>query len=208
MHPEQAGSTAVADDAPISPAADTVLISTDSKEAGLWLWQGEIPSPSSVAQPKPRGPQILRRIMPAARWAGWVALPTGVAFISIAVTMMPHPNRPVSTGTPTDAPSSVPSPAVAPSSAPSPSVAPSSASSPSVAPPVVGVPRAEPTTARLNQVQVSSAPTAKIAPRGPEPRIAKLRAHRKPSRTERKIHASQVHKGPLFPIPGVLTPPP
>src|SRR5580692_4214621 len=53
MHAEQRGSIgqayseagAVTDDAPVSHSADAVLISTDSKEAGLWLWQGEAPPP-------------------------------------------------------------------------------------------------------------------------------------------------------------------
>ena len=39
--------------APISASANAVLISTDSKESGLWLWQGEAPS-----QPSPPGPNL------------------------------------------------------------------------------------------------------------------------------------------------------
>jgi hypothetical protein len=39
--------------APMSASANTVLISTDSKESGLWLWQGEAPS-----QPSPPGPNL------------------------------------------------------------------------------------------------------------------------------------------------------
>src|SRR6266404_5271564 len=67
MHAEQRGSmgpayseaVAVTDDAPISPSADAVLISTDSKEAGLWLWQGEALPPPSFSRPISRHRQIL-----------------------------------------------------------------------------------------------------------------------------------------------------
>src|ERR1700719_3895681 len=72
MHAEQRGSigqayseaVTVTDDAPISPSADAVLISTDSKEAGLWLWQGEAPPPTPPLPPRPksRDRQMLRRI--------------------------------------------------------------------------------------------------------------------------------------------------
>jgi hypothetical protein len=182
---------------PISPSA--ALVSTDTKETGLWLWQGEVlPSPS-LPGPKSRGQQILRHIMPAARWAGWIALPTGLALISIAISMMlhPDPDRPVSADTP----------AVAPSLAPSPTVALSSAPSPIAARPNVAVPPAEVTETKLDQMQVPSAPAAKITAQGPEPPAAKARAPGKLSRSARKTHASHVRKGPLFPMPGVLTPP-
>jgi hypothetical protein len=100
MHAEQRGSmgqaVAVTDDAPTSNSSDAVLISTDSKESGLWLWQGDAPSPPSFPRPKSRDRHILRRIMPAAGWAGWIALPTGLALTLIAILMIPHPDRPVS----------------------------------------------------------------------------------------------------------------
>jgi hypothetical protein len=207
MHAEQRESVgqvyceavAVTDDARISRSADAVLISTDSKEAGLWLWQGEAPPPRSLPQPKSPDQQILRRIEPAAGWAGWIALPTtGLALTLIAVLMMPHPDRPGPADTPMVAPSSAPSPAVAVSSAPS----------PTVALPVIGMPPAEPTTTQLDQEQMPSAPAAEIMTRGPEPRVAESRAQRKSSRMARKIHALHVRKVPLFPTPGVLTPPP
>jgi hypothetical protein len=180
---------------PISPSA--ALVSTDAKETGLWLWQGEVlPSPS-LPGPKSRDQQILRHIMPAARWAGWIALPTGLALISIAISMVLHPDRPVSEDTP----------AVAPSSAPSPTVPLSSVPSPIAARPNVAVPPAEVTETKLDQMQVPSASAAKITAQGPEPPAANGRAQRKLSRTARKTHASHVRKGPLFPMPGVLTPP-
>ena len=103
---------AVTGGAPISPSANAVLISTDSKEAGLWLWQGEAPPPPALPRPKSRARQFLRRFMPAAGWAGWIALPTGLALATIAVSMMPHPDTPVSADTPAVASSSAPSPAV------------------------------------------------------------------------------------------------
>src|SRR3984893_3649702 len=131
MHAEQRGSmgqaVAVTDDALTSNSSDAVLISTDSKESGLWLWQGDAPSPPSCPRPKSRDRHILRRIMPAAGWAGWIALPTGLALTLIAILMIPHPDRPVSADRPAVAPSSATSPTVAPSSAPSPALTPSSA---------------------------------------------------------------------------------
>ena len=206
MHTEQGGSigrayskaAAVTGGAPISPSADAVLISTDSKEAGLWLWQGEAPPPPSLSGPKSRDQQILRRIMPAAGWAGWIALPTGLALTLIAISMMPHPDRPVSADRP----------AVALSSAPSPTVAPSSAPSSTVAGPIVATRPVELTEAQLDQVRVPSAPAAKITARGPEQRMTKSPAQHKSSRAVRKARASHVRKGPPVPIPEVLTPPP
>ena len=193
MHAEQRGSmgqaVAVTDDAPTSNSSDAVLISTDSKESGLWLWQGDAPSPPSFPRPKSRDRHILRRIMPAAGWAGWITLPTGLALTLIAILMIPHPDRPVSADRP----------AVAPSSATSP---------PPLGAPVVAAPPPEPATARLDQEKVPSAPAAQIMTRTPEPRMAKSRAQHKSSRVVRKTHLSHVRRGPLFPIPGVLTPPP
>jgi hypothetical protein len=216
MHAEQRGSmgqaysqaVAVTDDAPTSNSSDAVLISTDSKESGLWLWQGDAPSPPSFARPKSRDLHILRRIMPAVGWAGWIALPTGLALTLIAILMIPHPDRPVSADRPAVAPSSATSPTVAPSSAPSPVVTPSSAPSPPLGAPVVATPPPEPATARLDQEKVPSAPAAEIMARTPEPRMAKSRAQHKSSPVVRKTHVSHVRRGPLFPIPGVLTPPP
>jgi hypothetical protein len=195
MHAEQRGSigqayseVAVPDDAPISLLTDTVLISADSKEAGLWLWQGEAPPPASAPRPKSRDRQILHRIMSAGGWVGWIALPTGLALTLIAISMMPHPDRPVS--------------------ADRPAVAPSSAPSPTIARPIIAFPPAEPATAQLDQEQMPSAPTTKITARGSEPRTAKSRAQHKSSRAVRKIHASHVRIGPPSPLVGVLTPPP
>ena len=190
---------AVTDDAPTSNSSDAVLISTDSKESGLLLWQGDAPSPPSFPRPKSRDRRILRRIMPAAGWAGWIALPTGLALTLIAILMIPHPDRPVSADRPAVASSSAPSPAVTPSSATSP---------PPLGAPVVAAPPPEPATARLDQAKVPSAPAAQIMTRTPEPRMAKSRAQHKSSRVVRKTHLSHVRRGPLFPIPGVLTPPP
>ena len=168
-------------------SSSPALISSDIKESGLWLWQGEVPPSPSLPRPKSRDRQILRRIMPAAARAGWIAVPAGFVLAFLAVSIIPRPDRPVST------------PAVALSSAPS----------PAVTHPIVAVPPAELTKAQLDEVQVPSAPAAKITAQGPEPPVAKGRAQRKLSRTASKIHASHLRRGqPLFPMPGVLTPPP
>ena len=170
---------------PISPSAR--LVSTDLQESGLWLWQGEAPPTSALPRSKSRNQQFLRRIMPAAGWAGWIAVPAGLALAFLAVSMIPRPDSPVS------------APAAALSSAPS----------PAVTPPIVPVPPAERTAAKLDQVQVlSEQPAAKPTAQGPEPPAVKARAQHKVSRTARKTHASHVRKRPLFPTPGVLTPPP
>jgi hypothetical protein len=172
---------------PISPSAR--LVSTDFQESGLWLWQGEAPSTSAPTRPKSRNQQFLRRIMPATGWAGWLVVPAGLALAFFAVSMIPRPDRPVS--------------------ADRPAVALSSASSPAVTPPIVPVPPAERTAAKLDQVLVPSAqPAAKPTAQGPELPAVKARAQHKVSRTARKTLASHVRKRPLFPTPGVLTPPP
>ena len=176
----------VTSSAPVSPSA--VLISSDIKQSGLWLWQGGAPPSPSLPQPKSRDQEILPRIMPAAGWAGWIAVPAGLALAFLAVLMMPHPDRPVSADRPAAEPSSAPSP--------------------TVAHPIVAVTPAEPKKAQLDQVQIPSAPAAKIMAQGPEPPVAKGRAQRKFSRTASKTHTSQARRGPLFLTPGVLTPPP
>ncbi len=169
---------------PRSPSA--ALISTDPKETGLWLWQGEVlPSPPG---PKSRDRQFLRRIMPAAGWAGWIALPAGLALAFLTVSMIPRPDRPISKDRP----------AVALSSAPS----------PTVPRPIASVLPAEVTEAKLDRAQVPSAPpAAKLTAQLLEPPVLKGRAQHKLSRSARKNHASHVRKRPLFPTPGVLTPP-
>jgi hypothetical protein len=171
----------------ISPPAR--LVSTDLQESGLWLWQGEAPPTSALPRPKSRDQGHLRRIMPAAGWVGWIAVSAGLALAFLAVSMMPRPDRSVSADTPGGARSSAPSPAVTRAIDP--------------------VPPAERTAAKLDQVQVPSAPpAAKITAQGPEPPVVKGRAEHKLPRTARKTHASHVRKRPLFPTPGVLTPPP
>src|SRR5690242_14714755 len=97
---------------PISPSAR--LVSTDVKESGLWLWQGEAPPISALPRPQSRNQQFLRRIMPAAGWSRWVAVPAGLALAFLAVSMIPRPDKPISADRPAVARSSVPSPAVTP----------------------------------------------------------------------------------------------
>jgi hypothetical protein len=185
---------AVTGGAPISPSVNAVLISTDSKEAGLWLWQGEAPLPPALPRPKSRAQQFLRHITPAAGWAGWIGVPAGLALAFFAVSMIPRPDKPIS--------------------ADSLAIARSSARSAADTSPIVPVPPAERTEAKLDQVHVPSAPpaakipAAKITAQGPEPPVVKARAQHKLSLTARKTHASHVRERPLFPTPGVLTPPP
>jgi hypothetical protein len=176
----------VTGDAPISPS--TALISTDIKEAGLWLWQGEAPPSPAPPRPKSRDRQFFRRMMRAARWTGWIAVPAGLALAFLAVSMGARPDRPVS--------------------ADMPAVALPSAPSPAVTRPIAPVLPAEVTETKLDQVQVPSArPAAKITARGPEPPMVNGRAQHQLSRTARKTHASHVRRGPPVPLAGVLTPP-
>jgi len=178
----------VTGDAPISPSADAPLISTDSKNAGLWLWQGQAVPRPSLSRPKSRDQQVLRRIMRAARRTGWIGLPTGFAFALIVGLVMPHsmpPERSVSADKTAVGLSSVPAPTL---------VRPSVASAP-----------AELTEAQSDQSQVPLAPAAQTLARPAETRAAK--SHAQPPRTVRKTHASPARKGPPTLIPGVLTPP-
>jgi hypothetical protein len=170
----------------ISPPAR--LVSTDLQESGLWLWQGEAPPTSALPRPKSRDQGHLRRIIPAAGWVGWIAVPAGLALAFLAVSMMPRPDRSVSADTPGDARASAPSPAVTR--------------------PIDPVPLAERTEAQLDQAQAPLAPpAAKLMAQEPEPPIMKGRAQHKLSRTGRKTHASHVQRGPSVPMVGVLTPP-
>ena len=171
----------------ICPSA--ALVSTDIKEAGLWLWQGEAPPPPALPRPTSRDRQFLSRLTPAAGWAGWIAVPAGLVLAFLAVSMMPRPDRPVSADTPAVAVSSAPSPAVTPL--------------------IVPVPPAESTKAQPDPVQAPlMSPAAKIATQGPEPPVATGHAQRKLARTARKTHASHFRRGPISPMFGVLTPPP
>src|SRR5437762_7908572 len=104
--------------------------------------------------------------MPAAAWGGWIAVPAGLALAFLAVSMIPRPDRQVSADTPAAALSPAPSP--------------------TVAHPMVAIPPAELIEAQLDQVQVPSAPAAKMTAQGPEPPVAKGHAQRKLLRTASK----------------------
>jgi hypothetical protein len=161
------------------------LVSTDLEESGLWMWQGEALQPA-LARPKSRDQRFLRRVTPAARWAGWIAVPAGLALAFLTVSML---LRPVS-----------PDP---------PAVALSPTPPPGVTHPIVLASPPERTEAELDKVQAPSEPrAAQITAQEPEPLVTKGRAPHKLSRTAKKTHASNVSKRPLFPMPGVLTPPP
>ena len=175
--------------APIrSPSSHSALSNTESQEAGLWLWRGEALPPPSAPQPKSRVQQILSSMVPAARWAGWMALLGGLAVALLAASAMLHPTPPeesVSVDTPAVSLPPVPSATVArPSAAPAP---------------------AELTEAQSDQTEVPLAPAAQTLARPSETRVAK--SHPQPPRTVRKTHASPARKGPPTLIPGVLTPP-
>jgi hypothetical protein len=173
---------------PIFPSAP--LVSTDLEESGLWLWQGDAPPSPALARPKSRDQRFLRRVIPAAGRAGWIAVPAGLALAFLTVSMLLRPVSPDS-------------PAVALSSNPS------SNPSPGVTRPIVPVPPAELTKADLDKAQVPSEPrAAELTAQGPEPLVATGRAQHKLSRIARKTHASHLRRRPLFPMPGVLTPPP
>jgi hypothetical protein len=137
-----------------------------SREPGLWLWHGKAPPPS---RPKPalRVRQILGRILSAARWGGWLALPGGLTLGLLAASVLLHstpPDEPVRSDTPT------------------------------VARPITAEPPAE-VAAQTDQVQVPSAPTAQMTAREPERQVAKRRAHRTWSATVRKTHLLLSRRG-------------
>lgn len=186
----------VTGDAPMPPSADTELIGTGNEESGLWLWHGEALPPPSLAQPKSRVGRILAHMVPAARWAGWIALPSGLAVALLVVSVMmhsPRPDKPVPADAPAVPPQPLPSPAATPPIIP--------------APPMIPAPLTEPTADQSGQVQVPSAPTAQMSGRRPEHDRAKWHAQRTSPPTARKTHASVAHRGSPVMVPGVLTPP-
>ena len=181
----------VTGDAPITLSSpDAALISTGSKEAGLWLWHGEAPPPPSRPQPKLRVRHILARMKPSARWAAWTAaLPGGLALTLLAVSAMysvpPHWSQ----------------------SADAPAVGLAPTASPTTAPPIAAAPPAPPTEAQFDQTRASPAPAPQISGQGSEQPMVSSRAQRKSPGTGRKTHASLVRRGSPVLIPGVLTPP-
>jgi hypothetical protein len=193
-------------DAPVTLSpTDAALIGNGNEETGLWLWHGEALPRPSLPKPESRRENILARMIPAARWAGWIALPGSLALTLLAVSVMrpAPPHGPESANAPTVAPPPVPSPMRARPIA----VAPPPVPAPTVAPPIVVVPPAQLPKARLDRVQVPSAPTPQISGPRPERRMAQWRSQRKSPRIVRKTHASRVHRGPPILFPGVLTPP-
>ncbi len=181
----------VAASAPVTPSSvDAALISTDSREGGLWLWQGKSLPPPSLPQPKSRVQQILARIVPVARRLGWLALPGGFALTFLAVSIMPR---------------SAPPPG--PVSSDAPAVALPPPSSPTVSRPIVAGSPGDLIDGQLHQAQILP-PPAQIMARGPEQRMAKWHPQRKSGRTVRKNHVWLVRRGPAMLVPGVLTPPP
>ena len=143
-------------------------MSNESREPGLWLWpwHGKAAPPS---RPKPalRVRQILGRILSAARWGGWLALPGGLTLGLFAASVLLHstpPDEPVRSDTPT------------------------------VARPITAEPPAE-VAAQTDQVQVPSAPTAQMTAREPERQVAQRCAHRTWSATVRKTHLLLSRRG-------------
>jgi len=181
----------VTGDAPMTPSsADRVLISNGNGEAGLWLWHGEAPPlPSAAPQPNSQLENILARMRHAARRAGWIALPSGLALILLAASVMHSapPQRPE------------------PASKPAVSLPP--APSPTIARPDIAFPPAQLAEARFDQVRVPSAPAPQISVRGPGQRMVSWRPRHKSSRTVKKSRALLVHRGPPPLIVGVLMPP-
>ena len=180
----------VTGDAPMTPSsADRVLISNGNGEAGLWLWHGEAPPLPSPPQPNSPLENILARMTSAARRAGWIALPSGLALILLAASVM-H-------STPPQRPEPASKPAVSLPPAPS----------PTIARPDIAFPPAQLAEARFDQVRVPSAPAPQISVRGPGQRMVSWRPRHKSSRTVKKSRALLVHRGPPPLIVGVLMPP-
>jgi hypothetical protein len=177
-------------DAPITVlSADAALISTGNGESGLWLWHGEAPSPPSLPQPKSQVEHILARVVSAAGWAAWIALPVGLALALVALSVI-H-------SAPSHGPESANSPVVTLPPVPSPRAARA----------IVAALPAQLTDAQFDQVQVPAAASTQISAPGSEHGVMTRNAQRKSLRTARKHHASHIHRGPPVLITGVLTPP-
>lgn len=190
----QLNAEAVAGDRPITRSStDAALISTGDEQSGLWLWHGAAPPSPPVARPGSRVEHVLGRIMPAARWAGWMALSGGLALALLTV--------PVMHSAPPPRPEAPPKPPTA--LAPAPSTP--------VAHPVGAVPQTQPAEAQSDQPRIASVsapePAPQVMQREPERQMVQERAHRKPLRSVRKTQASRTRRGPLMMVPGVLTPP-
>jgi hypothetical protein len=74
------------------PPPDAPLISNDSQESGLWLWRGEAPSPRPAppVRPSSRLERVASLFISAARSAGWMGPPSGLALVALAAFVTAH----------------------------------------------------------------------------------------------------------------------
>ena len=106
---------------PSSPGA--APLSNDSREPGLWLWQGgeapphsEAPPPASPARPPSRVERIADFVGSAARWARRMGPASGWFLIGLAAFVMAHAlpgGEPMPRNMPAAAPQPVPAPSAA-----------------------------------------------------------------------------------------------
>ena len=106
---------------PSSPGA--APLSNDSREPGLWLWQGgeapphsDAPPPASPARPPSRVERIADFVGSAARWARRMGPASGWFLIGLAAFVMAHAlpgGEPMPRNMPAAAPQPVPAPSAA-----------------------------------------------------------------------------------------------
>jgi hypothetical protein len=106
---------------PSSPSA--APLSNDSREPGLWLWQGgeapphsDAPPPASPARPPSRVERIADFVGSAARWARRMGPASGWFLIGLAAFVMAHAlpgGEPMPRNMPAAAPQPVPAPSAA-----------------------------------------------------------------------------------------------
>jgi hypothetical protein len=175
-------------------SSDATSSLDENQEPGLWLWNGNAPLPPSPPQRPSRVQQFVDLIVSAWRRGGWMALPGGVAFTLLAVTLR---------STPPDMSAPSGTAAVALETVLSPSDAHAVISTPPVNIPALQV---EHPDTQSDETQMPSAPAAMLPARRTEHQLAKTAAHYKSARTMRKTRVF-ADRGSPFSIHGVLTPP-
>ena len=170
--------------------AQAKSISAESRETGLWLWQGEAPPPRSHPEPLSRGRGILGRIVAAARSIRWIAPAGGLILILLAASLLlrsPPLDRRISAGTRAVSPQ--PGSTLIPSHS-------------LISPPSIELP-----DVRLDQVQMPPPPAAQMMARPADGQMVNRRAQHRSPTSVRGTSASFARRGSPVLTPGVLTPP-
>jgi hypothetical protein len=154
-------------------------ISNDGQQSGLWLWHGEAPPPPAPPVPPPsRIERTVKAVVSAARSAGWMAPPSGMAGIALAAWAALH---------------FLPGGQSMPTASPRPALSLALRRQPIPAPPAVV------TGVALEPVHAPSAPLAKAMGKPTQHKTVKWRASRRPQVIVRRPHVWFDHRlTPVF----------